>query len=50
MGTKENQCNDSQNSAIGMNIDGTAAREHKAAPINGSKNGKAVPSKGQGTK
>ena len=50
MAKKENQCNDSQNSAIGMSVDGTTAREHKAAPINGSKNGKAVPPKTQGTK
>ena len=45
-----NQCNDSQNTKIGMCVDGTTAREHKAAPINGNKSGKEVPSKTQGTK
>ena len=47
---KDRQYNDAQNSAIGLNIDGTAARAHKAAPINGSKSGKAEPPTNQGTK
>jgi len=37
--SKENQCNDSVNTPIAMAIDGTAAKEHKAAKINGLQSG-----------
>lgn len=38
-GSYASQCNDSVNTPIAMAIDGTSAKEHKAAKINGLQSG-----------
>lgn len=45
----DKQCSDHMNPNA-ANLDGTSAREHKAAPINGHDSGKAMPKERQGTK
>lgn len=37
--SKEKQCNDKENVAIAMAVDGSTPRRHKAATINGSQSG-----------
>jgi hypothetical protein len=48
--SKENQCNDKENTAIAMTVDGSSPKLHKAAPIRGSQDGNSSKPTSNGSK